>query len=73
MLPSAWFSAALVVPVVELEASDGSISVTLAMPGSSSTSSVEVLVLVSVEWISATQLPLTFKCFLFLATSTCCL
>ena len=31
-LPSAWFSALLVVLVVELEASDGSISVALAMP-----------------------------------------
>ena len=72
MLYSEWFSASLVVPVVELEASDGSISVALAMPGSSSTSSVEVLVLVSVKWISTTRLPLTFRCFLFTATSTSC-
>ena len=72
MLYSAWFSASLVVPVVELEASDGSISVALAMPGSSSTSSVEVLVLVSVKWISTTRLPLTFRCFLFTATLTSC-
>ena len=72
MLPSAWFSASLVVPVVELEASDGSISVALAMPGFSSTFSVEVIVLVSVKWISTTRSPLTFRCFLFSATSTSC-
>ena len=60
-LPSAWFLASLVVTVVELEGSDGSISVALAVPGSSSTSSVEVLVLVSVKWISKTPSPVTFR------------